>query len=71
MTGQLVLLPSPDPTASPAREQFGALTEREREIYRLGFANGMHRANNAVQPTVSDLELRISKAIEALSTPSF
>ena len=54
------------------------MTEREREIYEAGFADGMHRANNDAQPRLSDLEIRIDeatslvrKAIEALYKPSF
>lgn len=57
---------------------FPGMTEREREIYEAGFADGMHRANNDAQPRLSDLEIRIDeatslvrKAIEALYKPSF
>jgi hypothetical protein len=51
---------------------------RDCLIYQKGFRDGMHRANNSVQPTIGDLELRISKvtdllreAIKAANTPSF
>ena len=51
---------------------------RDQAIYRRGFADGMHRANNNVTPTVGDLEIRLfkatdllRKAIAALITPSF
>ena len=71
MSGQLSLLPSPNVAAPVTRESLGLFSERERDIYRLGFSNGLHQANNAAQPTISDLELRIANAIEALNTPAF
>ena len=57
---------------------FEGLDARELAIYRQAFQDGMHRANNAAQPQLSDLEIRIDKAtglvreaIEALYKPSF
>lgn len=61
-----------------AAAQFGPLTARETAILQMGYASGLHRANNDAQPRLSDLELRIGKAHdlikqanEALYTPSF
>lgn len=57
---------------------FDGLTARELAIFQMGYASGLHRANNEAQPKLSDLEIRIEKvhelinqASEALYKPSF
>ena len=57
---------------------FDGLTARELDILKIGYASGIHQANNEAQPKLSDLEIRIGKvqglinqASEALYKPSF
>lgn len=57
---------------------FNGLTHRELNILKIGYASGLHQANNEAQPKLSDLEIRIGKvhelinqASEALYKPSF
>ena len=57
---------------------FDGLTARELDILKIGYASGLHQANNEAQPKLSDLEIRIGKvhelinqASKALYKPSF
>ena len=61
-----------------AVKEFGGMTDRQMMIYLRGIADGKAIARDEVQPDISDLELRISKAAElaahavkALYAPSF